>query len=119
MYGTFFMEVHHGASIFFSFAGEKTDVNYAWNFSIWNKSVSFLFNIFTGNNITKFTHSSTFNTGNNSINTDIHVDSDLVLSEEEFYLYVQKLILNDEILHEIIVRIKCYRARSQYFRMYY
>jgi len=66
------MEVRYGASIFFSFAGEKTDVNYAWNFSIWNKSVSFLFNIFTGNNITKFTHSSTFNTGNNSINTDIH-----------------------------------------------
>ena len=55
-----------------------------------------------GNNITKLTQSSTFNAGINSINTDIHVDSDLILSEEEILFYVQKLILNDEILSEVV-----------------
>ena len=44
---------------------------------------------FKGNNLTKITHWSIFDPGTNSINTDIHLDSDLVLSEEEILLYVQ------------------------------
>ena len=59
---------------------------------------------FMGNNLTKFFHSSTCDPGTNSFNTDIHLDSNLILSEEEILLYVQKLILNDEILSEIVRR---------------
>ena len=66
-----------------------------------------LFNkFFMGNQFSNITSSSYVDTKNNVLNTKIVIDSNLVLSEEEISDYVLKMILNDEVIHEIVRRHK-------------
>ena len=57
-----------------------------------------------GSNSSKVAFSHSFDDKSNVINSSIYLDNDLLLSESEIQEYVQKIILNDEILSGFVRR---------------